>query len=126
IILRIPLNSWCPTHRGVFQISSAAALPSRWNNRGNIGPIIPQIEGGKVHGLFVTADERMERLEDVPTVKELGLPELTDIVGWSAIVGPPDMDQSVIDVLEKGMQDVKDDEEWIAFTEKVGSVSDIR
>ncbi|HLR12815.1 MAG TPA: tripartite tricarboxylate transporter substrate-binding protein, partial [Burkholderiaceae bacterium] len=66
------------------------------------------------------------RLEDVPTVKELGLPELTDIVGWSAIVGPPDMDQSVIDVLEKGMQDVKDDEEWIAFTEKVGSVSDIR
>lgn len=92
---------------------------------GNVGPIVPQIESGNVRGLFVTSEKRLDQLKDVPTATELGLPELTDIVGWSAIVGPPGMDKDAVAVLDKVMQDVKNDDEWRQFTTKIGSVPHI-
>lgn len=89
---------------------------------GNVAPILPQIKSGTVRGLFVTSEERLPEMEDVPTASEVGLSELTDVVGWSAIVGPPGMDPEAVSVLSDAMQDVKEDEEWQQFIRKVGSV----
>lgn len=89
---------------------------------GNLAPMLQQIQAGQVRPLFVTTDEPIPGLEDVPTVAELGYPELASIVGWSAIVGPPDMDKQAREALLEVMQKVGDDEQWRAKVEELGSI----
>lgn len=89
---------------------------------GNVAPILPQIKSGTVRGLLVTSDERIPGMDDVPTAAELGLPELSDIVGWSAIVGPPDMAPEAVEKLGEAMQKMKSDSEWTQMVEKLGSI----
>lgn len=45
----------------------------------------PQIEAGKIRALAVTMSERSSMLPDVPTLRELGYPEI-DLASWVAIV----------------------------------------
>jgi tripartite-type tricarboxylate transporter receptor subunit TctC len=89
---------------------------------GNLAPIRPQIESGIVRAFFITGDERVEGLEDIPTTQDIGLPELETLVGWSAIVGPPHMDESAKRILIDAMQGVKTDEQWRQRIKKLGSI----
>lgn len=93
---------------------------------GNLAPMLGQIQGGQVRALLVTSEERIEDIPDVPTVSELGYPELENIVGWSAIVGPPDMDEEAAAYLRDLMAQVSEDEEWRNAVLDLGSIPDIR
>lgn len=88
---------------------------------GNIGPIMPQIQSGTVQALFVTADERIPGLENTPTAKEIGLAGMGDIVGWSALMGPPDMKPEDVKPFVDALDKVKNNEDWQKFIRKVGS-----
>jgi tripartite-type tricarboxylate transporter receptor subunit TctC len=89
---------------------------------GNLAPMLQQIQAGNVRAFFVTSDEPVESLPDVPTVAELGYPELGAIVGWSAIVGPPDMDEEARTKLLQVMQKIKADQQWQEKVRTLGSI----
>jgi len=93
---------------------------------GNLAPMLQQIQSNQVQPLLVTSQERHEDLPDVPTVSELGHSGLENLVGWSAIVGPPGMDEQAHAALVQLMQDVQGDTEWQQKVRTLGSIPDIR
>lgn len=53
------------------------------------------IEGGKVRALAVTSRERNASLPNVPTMREMGLPEY-EVGGWFALYGPARLPADVV------------------------------
>lgn len=88
---------------------------------GNVGPIIPQVQSGTVRALFVTSAEPIEGLNDVPLARELGIKGMEDIVGWSALMGPPNMNSEDIASFVSALDGVKANADWQAFIKKMGS-----
>jgi tripartite-type tricarboxylate transporter receptor subunit TctC len=74
----------------------------------NVGSIVTQVKGGKVRVLAVMDTERSKFLPDVPTMKELGMPNVISS-STRGIAGPKGMDPAVVkklqDVLSKAMTD---------------------
>lgn len=56
---------------------------------------VPQVQGGKIRALAVTAAERMATLPDVPTFKESGINGF-EIMNVTGLVGPAGMDHAVV------------------------------
>ena len=88
----------------------------------NSSPLITHLEGGKLRPLLVTTPERLDDVPDAPTVAELGYPELEALVGWSGLVGPPDLPQEVVDTWAGVLQQIKEDASWNRMTTTLGSV----
>lgn len=94
---------------------------------GSIGPFLAQIKAGKLRALIITTPERIPALPDVPTARELGYPDMEQVIGWSAIYGPPGMPDDVRKRLSDAMiQHVAKDAEWIRRTEQMGSIPYIK
>jgi Uncharacterized protein conserved in bacteria len=94
---------------------------------GSIGPFLTQIKANKLRALIITTPERIPSLPDVPTARELGVPEMESVIGWSAIYGPPGMPEAVVKRLSDVMlQHVAKDPNWIKRTEQMGSIPFIK
>ena len=94
---------------------------------GSIGPFLAQIKANKLRALIITTPERIPSLPDVPTARELGYPDMEQVIGWSAIYGPPGMPDDVRKRLSDAMiQHVAKDAEWIRRTEQMGSIPYIK
>lgn len=92
---------------------------------GNLAPMLPQLNSENVKALFVTSKERIEDIKDVPTASELGYPELENIVGWSGIIGPPNMPEEAVDYYNELLEKVSQDQDWIATVINAGSIPNI-
>jgi putative tricarboxylic transport membrane protein len=88
----------------------------------NSSALMSGILGGKLRPLMVTTPKRLGEIPDTPTVRELGLPNLEVLVGWSGIAGPPNLPQEVIDKWAAALQKVKVDKSWNRLTTRLGSV----
>jgi tripartite-type tricarboxylate transporter receptor subunit TctC len=64
----------------------------------NPSGITPNVEAGQLRLLAVTAKTRFPELPDVPTLAELGLPEVF-LDGWFGVVGPARMPARIVDTL---------------------------
>lgn len=53
----------------------------------DIGPAVPAMQAGRVRGLAITSAERNSAFPDIPTMRELGFPDLT-LVLWSGLIAP--------------------------------------
>jgi tripartite-type tricarboxylate transporter receptor subunit TctC len=62
------------------------------------GPVLSQIQGGKVRALAVASSKRMAELPDVPTLKEAGVDIDADL--WTGVFAPKDTPPAVIRKLE--------------------------
>lgn len=93
---------------------------------GNLAPMLQQIQAGNVNALFITTEEPIPAIENVPTVYELGYPRLGSIIGWSAIVGPPNMSDEAVDLWLNVIQEVKHDEKWRDRVTQIGSIPAVR
>jgi tripartite-type tricarboxylate transporter receptor subunit TctC len=58
----------------------------------------PQIEGGKLRALAQTGAKRMVSHADVPTLVELGYPDV-QFAAWATLIGPAGMPQPIVDKL---------------------------
>ena len=65
-----------------------------FNFAGLLGAL-PQARAGKVRALAVTTAKRIPGYEDIPTVKESGLPDF-EVVGWYGFAGPPRMPKPLL------------------------------
>lgn len=88
----------------------------------NLAPVLDDIQDGTLRALAVTTEERYDEIPDVPTVSEVGYPELHNVIGWSALFGPPGLPDEVVDTWADVLQQVKDDERWRETTWNLGSV----
>jgi tripartite-type tricarboxylate transporter receptor subunit TctC len=66
-------------------------------------PAVPQIAGGKLRGLAVTAATRSEDLPDVPTMIEAGFPDVL-VSLWSGVFAPAGTPQPIVKRLETEIQ----------------------
>lgn len=89
---------------------------------GSLGSFLGFVQGGVLRVLMVTTSKRIESMPDVPTARELGYPEMEGIVGWSALLGPPNLPAIVRDKLVSTIATISKDAAWQAGTARTGSV----
>jgi len=88
----------------------------------NLATIQSFHKSGQARILVVTTPERYKDIADVPTAREVGFQFLERITGWSALYGPPGMSRELVAQWGEVLQKVARDPQWIASTEKIGSV----
>lgn len=71
---------------------------------------VPQLQGGKMRVLVVTAPQRLAALPGVPTWKELGLDTVT--MNWRMIIGPKGMTPEQIAYWDGVMKRLTESPEW--------------
>lgn len=89
---------------------------------GSLGSFLGFVQGGVLRALVVTTSKRLESMPDVPTARELGYPEMEGIVGWSAVLAPPNLPPAIRAKLEATIAAIAKDEAWINGTARTGSV----
>jgi tripartite-type tricarboxylate transporter receptor subunit TctC len=88
----------------------------------NLATVLGFIRNGQLRGLVTTLPDRYKDIPDIPTAKEIGFPQLERIVGWSALYGPPGMSAKDVAMWGGLLANVAKDPQWVAVTEKIGSV----
>ncbi len=66
-------------------------------------PTVPQVKGGKVRALAVTGAQRSALLPDVPSMAEIGLPDV-DVHLWSGIFAPAGTPPAIATKLETAIR----------------------
>ncbi len=66
----------------------------------NPSGIIPNVQSGQLRLLAVTSKSRFPSLPDVPTMAELGYPEV-DLDGWFGVAGPAGLPDGVVKALHQ-------------------------
>lgn len=60
----------------------------------------PQIKEGRLRGLAVTSERRMPNLPDVPTMRELGYPDVT-VYAWYGVMAPAGTPAPIVELLNR-------------------------
>ncbi|MFC6672825.1 Bug family tripartite tricarboxylate transporter substrate binding protein [Marinobacterium aestuariivivens] len=92
----------------------------------NMSGVIAGIESGQLRPLLITTDARSAQLPDTPTVAELDMPNLEQVVGWSALYGPPNLPTEIVDKWQAVLQQVSKDEQWQRQTNQLNSIPFVR
>ncbi len=61
---------------------------------------MPQIEAGKLRPIAVASADRVDQLEDTPTLKESGI--AVEVTNWRGVVAPP----GITAEQRKGLEDI--------------------
>jgi len=78
-----------------------------------IGPMVSQVESGKIRGLAVTSARRSALLPDLPTAAEAGLPGFTSSV-WYALLAPADVPADVVKRLNESTRSALQNSELVS------------
>jgi tripartite-type tricarboxylate transporter receptor subunit TctC len=57
---------------------------------------IPHVRSGRLKGLMVTSKQRSSAAPDIPTVSEVGMPEIEICTGWFGILAPAQTSKTVV------------------------------
>ena len=79
-----------------------ATLLSRTDTVGvsSVSEFMPQIEAGKLRPIAVASADRVDQLEDTPTLKESGI--AVEVTNWRGVVAPP----GITAEQRKGLEDI--------------------
>jgi tripartite-type tricarboxylate transporter receptor subunit TctC len=86
---------------------------------GTIPPTLPHIRAGKMRALAVTGEVRNIALPEVPTIAEAGLPGYESSL-WQAIVAPAATPATIVNRLNRMVNEVLRDEETRSLLNKNG------
>ncbi len=81
---------------------------------------IPQVKAGKLHAVAVAGEKRTPLLPDVPTLKEIGVPNV-DVSQWYALFVPAKTPKAVVDQLNTALNKVLNDKDTIEKIEAHGA-----
>jgi tripartite-type tricarboxylate transporter receptor subunit TctC len=84
-----------------------------------ITAFVPMVKAGQIRALAVTTRERSPLLPDVPTVAELGLPQLV-AENYFGVSGPAGLPKEVTDKLAKALADIVADPAIVKRFEELG------
>lgn len=71
----------------------------------NLVTMLPHIQAGKVRALAVAADQRLPQLSDVPTLAEVGYPQL-NLTSWTGLAAPGGTPDAIVQTLHKAVRQV--------------------
>lgn len=93
----------------------------------NLSACIDQLhKDGQLRALAVTTDARIEKLPDVPTVREAGYPELENVLGWDTLCAPKGISKEVIEKWTKALEGLKTNQEWLTSERNSGAIPYLR
>lgn len=82
----------------------------------------PQVEAGKLRALAVAGNNRSPALPDVPTFKELGMPEMIPFGGWIGILAPAGTPTEIVTKMSEATAKVVKREAMSAWMNERGYV----
>src|SRR5436190_1046706 len=82
---------------------------------------ITQVQAGSLHGIAVTAPQRLEQLKDVPTTAELGMPEVSYTM-WHGLYVAKGTPKEAIDALNAALRKAVSDPGIVAKLKDLGTV----
>jgi tripartite-type tricarboxylate transporter receptor subunit TctC len=82
-----------------------------------VGALMPQVEDGKIKALAVSSPQRPSYLPNVPSVGELGMPEL-DVATWAGLFAPAGTPPEITTMLERELNKALQDAELRKVFEK--------
>lgn len=71
--------------------------------------VVPQVQGGTIRALVVAQTQRTDRLPDVPTSTEAGLPRF-EVIGWNALFAPKDTPAPIVAIVSHALSTALDDQ----------------
>jgi tripartite-type tricarboxylate transporter receptor subunit TctC len=80
---------------------------------------IPHVQQGALRGLAAVNDKRLPALPDLPTLAELGYPNIRTS-GWQALIGPAGVPPEVVSILNKHLVELYKDPKFVARLAKIG------
>ncbi len=86
---------------------------------GSLMPLIAHIKAGKVRPLFVSSNQRVKLLPDVPGTDDLGLPNAAMYL-WRGVFGPKGIPADRLAILEKALQQATQSAKAKAFYAEQG------
>jgi len=86
--------------------------------------IVQQQEAGTMKALVVVAPNRLDKLPNVPTMKEKGYD--LDLMMYRGIAVPKDTPDEVVKILEEAFMKAGQSAEFKEFAEKFGAIVDVR
>ncbi|MGB3433855.1 Bug family tripartite tricarboxylate transporter substrate binding protein [Achromobacter sp.] len=88
----------------------------------NLSSMTGILASGKLRALLTTTPERLAQFPDIPTARELGLPQLEAVIGWSGLFGPPDMSPEAVAKWAAALKQISQDPKWIAGNANFGGI----
>ena len=92
----------------------------------NLPTLGGQLKAGTMRGLLTTTPERLKEYADIPSARELGLPQMEDVMGWSGLYGPPGLPAEVVNKWVDVLKRVAQDPDWIKGNAGFGAIPAIR
>ncbi len=87
----------------------------------NLVIMLPHIQAGKVRALAVAADQRLPQLPDVPTLAEVGYPEL-NLTSWTGLAAPGGTPDAIVQTLYKAVRQVATSPAMVANLKERGVI----
>lgn len=90
-----------------------------------LAPYIGGLQAGNLRALVVSTRSRIPEAPTAPTVGEIGMKNLEMVSGWSALYGPPNLPQEVVQKWVAVLAAAKNDPEWTEQVRKRGTLPSI-
>lgn len=88
----------------------------------NVVIMLPHIQTGKVRALAVANDQRLPQLPDVPTLAEVGYPQL-NLTSWTGLAAPGGTPDAVVQTLYKAVREVATSPAMVANLKERGVIA---
>ena len=123
----LPDSAARPLHFGQGTQASQALLDGEVDfSCNNARSVIPLVQSGALRGLMTTAQGRLKALPQLQNAAELGLRDMQQLQGWSALLGPAGMPAEAVARWRVILAQVAADPQWQAGTEALGALPRIR
>lgn len=84
--------------------------------------MVDYIRDQRLRALFSTAPGRHPQMPQLRNAREVGLPDLSNMLGWSALMGPPGMPKHVVQAWKTALAKLARDPVWNAELQKLGAI----
>lgn len=118
----LPDDAAKPLHFGQGSLATQALINGEVDfSCNNARTIVPAVQSGALRGLMTTAQGRLRALPRLQNAAELGLRDMQQLQGWSALLGPAGMPPEAVERWRALLDKVAADAEWQAGTEALGA-----
>jgi tripartite-type tricarboxylate transporter receptor subunit TctC len=84
--------------------------------------LLQPIQSGRLRGLFTTAPGRLSDLPQLPNAREAGLRDMSQLIGWNAIVAPAGLPADVLARWQAALTQLAQDPAWQAGSQRLGGL----